>query len=172
MCTIVTTILTLVGIMVRVRVSFKHNHRVRATFDYNFPLTLTPALYLSPVSVKRDRVICGFGRLHLAYSGSLTIVLTLTIWHSQINLLSTPLVPHQLPSSLLHTITSMLLSNPFVIVISLHFPRRSTLFNTQPYCLIWPPNSTCQPLSTTGWQTSSAATRTIPCSTVQFVIKL
>ena len=69
--------------------------------------------------------------------------------------------------SLLHTAINLLQFNPFVVVISSDFSkaldaiRHSTVHAR--CCPSWL-NSTCRRLSTTGWWTFSAATRTIPCS--------
>ena len=54
--------------------------------------------------------------------------------------------------SLLHTVVNLLQFNPFVLVISWTFPRRSTLFKTPHCCPSWL-NSTCRHLSATGWWT-------------------
>jgi len=85
------------------------------------------------------------------------------LWHSQVNLLSTPVAPHQLPSSPYFTPLSTC-CNSILLSSSSHwtFPRRSTPSDTPRCCPRWL-NSTCRRLSTTGWWTFSAATRTIPC---------
>ena len=68
--------------------------------------------------------------------------------------------------SLLHTVTSVLLSNPYVIVISLTSARRFRRCGIRLSRRNWP-SSICQTRPTTGWSTSSAATRTVPCTVIR-----
>ena len=67
--------------------------------------------------------------------------------------------------SLLHTVTSMLLTNPFVVVISLDFSkafdtvRHSTLLTKMAELECW----ICHYPCTTGWCRSSTGTHTVLC---------